>query len=125
MITAAHQRHLSGNVSHNDCCECRADTERWHVSTVRWRYEHVHDYLAYVRPRLAALRNGVNDVDAQIWRRKFLKALHTRISLKNAHQVARRKYCGSYLERLQQFSRSTSATYLRGFASRGASCLDR
>lgn len=125
MTSTDHALHLQSRTSHSACSECRADTERQFVPTTTWSYGHVHDYLTYIRPRLNAIRNGADDVDARIWRRKFLKALHTRISLKAAHPpVPRRKHCDSYLERLQQFARTTSADYLRRFASRGASCLD-
>ena len=99
-----------------------------------WKYAHVTDYLAYVRPRLDAIRAGqyADDVDARIWYRKFIKALHTRITLKVAIAQGR-KHADGYLERLGQFTRrdgwqsrqnKIDAGYLRQFAARGASCLD-
>lgn len=90
-----------------------------------WReYKHVSEYLAYVRPRIAA--QGVDDsMDARIWYRGFRLALQRRISLRAP--IPGRKRCDGYLERLKQFrpGRGTDAAYLRRFAQRGASCLDR
>lgn len=121
MRSDQHWMHISSRVSHNDCDECRADTERRFVSLRPWRYQHTGEYLAYVRPRLAAMRNGADTVEARVWRRKFERALHRRISGKVP--VAGRKRCDSYLERMGQFRRDTDAGYLRRFAARGASCL--
>lgn len=125
MISRTHALHIQTRVSHADCSECRADTERRFVQTAPWRYSCVHEYLTYIQPRLAALRDGADDMDARLWRRRFREALDTRISLKTAHPVARRKHCDSYLERLTMAKHPKSSTdYLRRFASRGASCLD-
>jgi len=131
----AHRQHIAGRVSHADCSECRADCERRFVDRVQggqWRYAHVGEYLAYIRPRLTALQTGeyADDPDARAWQRKFVKALHTRISLKVADTGGRcngRKFSHGYLERLKmtRFPGSRAdAGYLRRFADRGASCLD-
>jgi hypothetical protein len=123
MTTPQHRSHLQSRISHSDCSECRADTEKRFVDTTRWNYAHVREYLAYVRPLLALIRAGHDSTDAAIWLRKFRAALDRRISLK-AGVPLERKRCDSYLERLGQFPRSTDAAYLRRFAARGASCLD-
>ena len=128
MQSETHKRHIASRISHNNCSECRADTERQFVSAEPWRYFHIHEYLAYIRPRLAALRKTewLQDPDACIWRREFLLALNRRISLKcNAIPVGR-KWCDSYLERLRGALRIRRANrrYLLDFAQRGASCLD-
>ncbi len=47
MRTAEHKYHIGGNVSHNNCSECRADTERRFVDTSQWTYQHVAEYLAW------------------------------------------------------------------------------
>lgn len=125
MQSEAHKGHLSSNVSHSDCCECRADTERRFVDRSVWRYEHVHVYLNYIAPPLAIIRSGERGHDARIWHRKLIDALHRRINLKVANRCHGRKWCDSYLERLGQFGKNVDAGYLRQFASRGASCLDR
>ncbi len=123
MTSQEHNQHIKTRVSHSNCSECRADTERQFVNTRAWRYEHVSEYVAYIRPRIEAIRNGAGSLlESRVWHRGFRKALHTRISAK----VPRigRKYCDSYLQRMGQFPRSMDAGYLRDFASRGASCLD-
>ncbi len=118
MTSAIHLQHIKTRVAHNNCSECRADCERRFVDTTPWRYEHVRDYLTYVRACLAGLDDSAG---AQRWYRAFRKALHMRISAKCP--VAGRKRCDSYLERMGQFRRDTDAAYLRRFAARGASCL--
>lgn len=126
MKSIEHQKHLETRISHSVCCECRADTERRFTDRGTWKYDHVRVYLEYVRPLLIAIRSGkyTDDPDATIWLRKFIKALHTRISLK-VHPNQGRKYSDGYLERLRMANRGrTDAGYLRQFASRGASCLD-
>lgn len=128
MQTESHKKHLASRISHSDCCECRADTERRFVDRAVWKYDHVSEYLAYIRPRLDALHTGkyAGDSDAIIWLRKFVKALHTRISLK-VQGPCGRKHSHGYLERLRmtQFpGNRADSGYLRQFASRGASCLD-
>lgn len=124
MQSQLHRKHIASRVSHADCPECRADTERRFVSLTPWRYQYVSDYLRWARPRLQALRDGADTPDARRWQRRFLEALHTRISQKTP--ASGRKRCDSYLERLAN-ARSVPACahYLRRFASRGASCLDR
>jgi hypothetical protein len=128
MQSDQHKQHIREFTSHANCSECRADTERRFVDRQPWRYQHAGDYLSYVKPRLDAIRDEellASDVDARIWYRKFVKALHVRISLKMP--TGGRKYCDSYLERMRQFRKGTKGTdsgYLRQFASRGASCLD-
>jgi hypothetical protein len=125
MQSTIHLAHIKANQSWNNCSECRADTERRFVQTVPWReYRFVSEYLAYIRPRLNAVATD-DSVDARIWYRGFRLALNRRISLRTPS--AGRKQCDSYLERLKQFrfpSSKADATYLRSFASRGASCLD-
>lgn len=123
--TTQHRQHITSRVSHSNCSECRADTERRFVDISTWRYQHVAYYLAWAKPRLAAIHKGNEwSVDARIWHRKFREALHRRITLKAALPIARRKYCDSYLERCRQFPRATDVEYLKRFARRGASCLD-
>jgi hypothetical protein len=137
MQSLAHRQHIAERVSHADCPECRADTERSFSRNSRtgqaspWRYRHVHEFLAWIRPRLAAIRDGSNggdSVDARIWHRDFIRALHARISLKAPVSGANgRKFSHGYLERLKMTrfpgSRADEG-YLRRFADRGASCLD-
>lgn len=133
MRSAKHEQHLKSNVSHMDCSECRADNERRWTGHSPFRYAHVHEYLTYVRPRLAAIREKTEageSVEARIWLRGFIGALNNRI---NSHLPERgRKYSHSYLERFKQWRRcgkpgteTVDAGYLRQFARRGASCLDR
>lgn len=53
------------------------------LSTVNgWHYQHVGEYLNWIRPRLAAIRAGENSDRAKEWLREFCKALHTRINRK-------------------------------------------
>jgi hypothetical protein len=125
-----HVRHLVEHrrYSLNTCPECNADRERRFVDRQPFAYKHVHEYLEYVRPRLVAIRQGEDSVDARRWLRDFHKAMHRRIS-SHAAGIGR-KWSDGYLERLGQFcpqpQRSTraDAAYLRRFAQRGASCLD-
>jgi len=122
MRSANHVRHLAENTSHSSCSECRADTERRFARNVPFKYAHVHEYLSYVRPRVEAIRQGEDSGNARVWMRDFLKAMHRRIS---THATGTgRKWSDSYLDRMRQFRADTDSTYLRQFASRGASCLD-
>lgn len=127
MQSETHKKHIQSRVSHSDCSECRADTERQFVSVDVWRYQFISDYLKHVKPRLAAIRAGaLKKVNAQIWYREYQHALDRRISLKATSRKVGRKHCHSYLERLGMAlaGRKASAAYLRSFAQRGASCLD-
>lgn len=131
MQTQAHKQHIAARVSHNACPECIADNQRSFVRSRPFRYDHVTEYLRYVRPRLAALetgKNGGNTVEAQWWYRDFITALNRRISSHVPRQG--RKYSDGYLERLKMADvncgpecRRPSADYLRTFAQKGASCL--
>lgn len=125
VISAEHAEHIRTFISHNNCAECRADGERRHVQRVVFRYVYVHEYLAYAQPRIAEIRAGNVSVNARIWHRDFMRALHRRIS--SRVRVDGRKQSDSYLERLRMAlsARNANAGYLRTFASRGASCLDR
>jgi len=124
VTSESHKRHIQTRVSHSNCCECRADTERRFVDTRAWRYQHVSEYLSWAKPRLKAIHKGNEwSTDARIWYRKFKQALHRRITLKIPPMG--RKQCDSYLDRLKQLPRGTDEGYLRRFARRGASCLDR
>jgi hypothetical protein len=99
MRTNLHQTHIAARVSHNTCSECRADTERRFAVRPIWRYQHVRDYLAYALLRLDAIKAGNNSAGARLWLQDFRKALHERIGQKVPAQPGR-KYCASYLERL-------------------------
>ncbi len=101
-FTPTHLMHLQTNVSWNNCDECRADNERSFLRPQWTTYEFVHLYLEWARPRLAALRDGENSVNARIWRNDFRRALNRRITLKGRAETGR-KYCDSYLQRLRQF----------------------
>ena len=121
-VTPEHQSHITGRVAHNDCQECRADCERQFLRS-RWTgYQFVTDYLSFAKPRLEAIRQGENSVNARVWRQDFRLALNRRITLKGSAEHGR-KQCDSYLQRLSQFPRSTDSNYLRRFAQRGASTL--
>jgi hypothetical protein len=124
--TTEHQKHLSTNRSHNDCRECRADTERRFVATAQWRYDHVHDYLTWIQPRLEALRNGEDSINARQWLKDFRQSLDRRINLKAHSRPNWRKLCDSYQERLKNArrGRNPNASYLRQFAQTGASALN-
>lgn len=122
MQSIPHKQHLRHNISQASCSECRADTERRFARNAPFKYAHVQEYLAYVRPRIEAIRQGEASTNARVWLRDFLKALNRRI---NSHAAGYgRKWSDSYLDRMRQFRADTDATYLRQFASRGASCLD-
>lgn len=125
MRTAKHQQHLDTHTAHNTCTECRADTERRFVMTAKWDYRHVHDYLSCARPRLEAIRNGEDSVNARIWLKAFRTALDRRINLKTGSVPCWRKLCDSYQERLAiaRCGRNPTASYLRNFANVGASAL--
>lgn len=122
MRTTNHQNHIQARTSHNACRECRADTERRFVPAGQWHYDHAADYLAYAAPRLEAIRQGEDSVNARIWLRDFRKALDRRISLK-AGLPQWRKMNDSYLERLRGMSHVHNEAYLRRFAQFGASAL--
>ena len=122
MQTPTHQRHIAERLSHNNCDECRADCERQFLRAQWPGYRHVTEYLNWIKPRLEAIRNGENSLNARQWYREFIRALHRRISLKVAGETGR-KQCPGYLSRLRQFPRMTEASYLRRFAARGASTL--
>ena len=123
MRTKAHQTHINTRTAHNNCQECRADTERRFLSPQWPGYQFVSEYSAYVIPLLELIRNGEDSADARQWRAKFRKALHTRITLKASAEVGRKR-CDSYRDRLNQFPRATDEAYLRRFARRGASTLE-
>ena len=122
--SAEHVQHIASRISHNDCGECRADCERRHVRGQWPGYEHVHDYLSHIRPRLSALKAGESSWQARNWYREFHRALDLRISLK-VDPPKGRKYCDSYLDRLRNATGGRNATmsYLRKFAARRASTL--
>lgn len=118
MTSHTHERHLVERVSHSDCPECRADTERWFVDTRQWRYKYVADYLNYIKPRLEAIWQGVDTLEARQWLRKYREAADRRISLKVPPVKAERKRSDSFLERLRGLSPDTPNLF------RKASCLD-
>lgn len=124
MRTIDHQRHITDRVSHNDCQECRADCERQFLREQWPGYRYVNEYLNWIKPRLTAIREGNNSVDARQWKREFIRALHRRISLKTGSEQGR-KYNSGYRERLRMAlsGRNPNAVYLRRFATRGASTL--
>ena len=66
MQSLLHKQHIRHNVSDMRCSECRADSERRFAGNHPFHYAYVHQYLEWVRPRLEAIRNGENSVDAQI-----------------------------------------------------------
>jgi hypothetical protein len=81
--TAEHQKHIDTRVAHSRCPECRADNSRRFAFTVPFRYGHVSVYLAWIRPRLEAIRTkqqGGATVEARQWQRDFVRALHSRIN---------------------------------------------
>lgn len=118
-----HFEHLAFNVSHNNCPRCTAANERRFATVTPFQYGHVKDYLGYIKPRIEAIRAGNNTVDARVWQRDFLKALHNRIYSRSSPPVVRKR-SHSYLERLQGMKHVTDAAYLRSFSARGASCLE-
>lgn len=79
MQSQEHAKHVAENVSHSRCPECRADNQRWHAQMRPFQYVHVAAYLAWIRPRLAAIRDGVDSVEARRWERDFVSALHNRL----------------------------------------------
>lgn len=121
--TEKHQQHLKSNISHNDCRECRADTERRFVSTAQWSYQHVHEYLSYVAPRLKAIRDGENSINARQWLRDFRIALDRRINLKAESRPAWRKLCDSYQDRLKGMRHVHNVGCLKDFTRVKASAL--
>lgn len=123
MRTDEHRQHIAARASRNDCQECRADCERQFLRPQWPDYRHVDKYLAWVKPRLEAIRQGECSANARHWHRDFVETLQRRITLKGAAETGR-KQCDSYLQRLGQFPRTTESAYLRRFASRGASTLN-
>lgn len=123
MQSKTHQEHIENRIAHNNCQECRADCERQFLRPQWPGYQFVTEFLSWAQPRIEAIVAGEDSVAARQWRRDFRKALHRRISLKSGAQVGR-KWCDSYLQRMGQFPRSTEASYMRRFASRGASTLE-
>src|ERR1035441_4137305 len=75
-----HKQHIAERISHNNCPECRADCSRRFAGVTPFRYDFVHEYLSWVQPRILAIQNGENSVNARIWQREFVSALHTRVS---------------------------------------------
>jgi hypothetical protein len=135
MQSIPHAQHLRHRISWSSCSECRADCERRFSQSQPFRYAYVHDYLSWIRPKLAAIREGETSPNSQIWLRDFRKALHRRISSRDGNDGRGngrngrngRKWADSYLERLQGMlfkGSPADAPYLREFANRGASCLD-
>ena len=122
MRTSEHQRHLDSRIAHNNCDECRADCERSFLHGQWPGYRFVTEYLSWAKPRIEAIRQGKSSVDARIWHRDFLRALHRRITLKGSSESGR-KWNDSYRQRLNQFPRSTDNRYLKRYARRGASTL--
>lgn len=122
-MTASHKTHVDKRMSHSDCSECRADCERRFVSRQPFKYAYVSKYLAWAKPRIQAIRDGNDTVDARIWQRDFVLALNRRISSHLGRQG--RKFNDSYLERMKGMNRCHDVAYLQQFAQRGASCLDR
>lgn len=123
MRSTEHQRHIDSWISHNNCDECRADCERQFLRSQWPGYQFVGEYLAWAKPRLLAIRAGEDSVNARIWHRDFVRTLNRRITLKDGAEYGR-KQCPGYLQRLNQFPRSTEQGYLRRFAQRGASTLN-
>jgi hypothetical protein len=85
MRTSEHQQHIDSRMSHNNCPECRADNSRWHAQHKAFSHADVptearHSYIAWIRPRLEAIRTGNQTLEARRWQRDFLDALHSRIS---------------------------------------------
>lgn len=127
MRSPEHAKHLAARVSHNNCQECRADCERSFVPVQLWHYGHIPEYLAYVKPRLAAIRAGNSTLVARQWLEEYRRALDRRISLK-IPSASERKRADGYLDRLRQFrlgDRGYKARYLKQFAASGASTLSR
>lgn len=111
MISPTHSQHISDRTAHNNCSECRADCERRLAIGHPFKYEHVTEYLSYVKPRIQAIRAGESSVDARIWHRQFIKALNRRIS---SHSVSgHRKQSDSYLDRLRAVSGSITYSFYR------------
>ena len=94
MQSLEHKRHVIDNVSFSRCAECRADCSRRFAGATPFQYRHVHEYLSYVKPRIEAIRAGNDTVDARIWHRGFVAALHNRISSHLAHDG--RKHAPEY-----------------------------
>lgn len=123
MRSAEHTQHILNNQSWNNCPECRADCERRFTEPARkFEYKHVHDYLAWAKPRLDVIRAGNRSFEANMWHERFMEALHRRISLSISRQC--RKYSDGYIDRLRMMSHIHDVGYLQRFAQRGASCLD-
>lgn len=101
MKSAQHNQHIAEFVSHNNCPECLADCQRRFARESKWPgYQHVTAYLAWIRPRLEAIRQGNATVAALRWHRDFMQAMHRRISLRNMPETGRKHQPG-YEIRLQ------------------------
>ncbi len=99
--------HLGMHTSHNNCPECRADNSRRFAGNRPHSHARVpkdvqHEYVEWIRPRLAAIRNGAieqerehGEYNALWWQRDFVRALHSRIT---SNMPARngRKYAPEY-----------------------------
>lgn len=84
MQSEVHKAHVASRISHNNCPECRADNSRWHAQRTPFNHQGVpadamHSYMAWVRPRLAALRSGTSTIEAKRWQQNFRDALSNRI----------------------------------------------
>jgi hypothetical protein len=89
-----HVEHLDHHKAHHNCCpQCNAEHCRSFVDVQPFRYQFVSKYLAWVKPRLAAIRDGVkggDTVEAHRWHRDFMTALHRRISTHLPNQSGRK-----------------------------------
>lgn len=95
MRTTFHQQHIDSRRILNNCPECRADNSRRFAVTTPFRYVHVHEYLSWARPRIEAIANGQDSLEARWWLRDFRRAMNARI---NTHLPARsgRKHAPDY-----------------------------
>jgi hypothetical protein len=98
-----HFEHKAFGYSLNTCPQCTADNSRRFAQVTKFRHQDVpkdvrHEYLAWVRPRLEAIRTGTNGgdtVEARRWERNFIAALHNRITSHMPNQGGR-KYAPDY-----------------------------
>ena len=90
MTTTTHKQHVTSRTAHNSCPECRADNSRRFAVKTPFHYAHVAKYLAWIKPRLQAIREGNNKVDARIWHRDFVRALNNRITSHIPNQTGRK-----------------------------------
>lgn len=106
MTSSTHFLHIQARTSHANCGECNADGGRQRAAwqNAPWPgYRMVREYLQWILPRLAEIRQRTamgTTADANRWQRDFLKALHTRITLKGP-AICGRKHDAGYLERLK------------------------